>query len=211
MPSRQFTAGEYPLGCPGWSVSEAAAPAAPHVARCPWAVRRAPPGRPAVAGSTKAGSRGPLPRPDAWRHDGRALEPSAPAESAPPAAPETRGSPRPREGCESSNLQVMYSALWPPLGGESRGPLPRQEQTVGAAAGDLSEPGEHRAGRALEETGGCAPRLLERFDHDVVGFARVDEDAVGKGIHRPPMPSHQLSQGLDISLGDLGNHAPVGR
>src|SRR3989442_1157353 len=46
---------------------------------------------------------------------------------------------------------------------------------------------------------------------DVVGFARVDEDAVGKGIHRPPMPSHELSQGLDVSLGDLGNHAPVGR
>src|SRR2546426_805292 len=51
MPSRQFTAGEYPLGCPGWSVSEAAAPAAPHVARCPWAVRRAPPRPPAGGGA----------------------------------------------------------------------------------------------------------------------------------------------------------------
>src|SRR6266568_3206766 len=144
MPTRQFTAGEYPLGCPGWSVSEAAAPAAPHVTRCPWAVRRAPPGRPAVARSTKAGCRGPRPRPDAWWHDGRAL--------APPIAPVTRASPRPRVACESCDLHVM--------------------------------------------TARCAP---------------VDEDAVGKGIHRPPMPSHQLSQGLDISLGDLANHAPVGR
>src|SRR6266704_1735983 len=153
MPTRQFTAGEYPLGCPGWSVSEAAAP---------------------------------------------------------PIAPVTRASPRPRVACESCDLHVM-TARWAPLGAESPGPLPRQEQTAGAAAGDLGEPGEHRAGGALEETGGCAPRLLERFGHDVVGFAPVDEDAVGKGIHRPPMPSHQLSQGLDISLGDLANHAPVGR
>src|SRR3989449_9111207 len=125
-------------------------------------------------------------------------------------APATRASPRPRAACESCDLHVM-TARWPPLGGESPGPLPRQEQTAGEAAGDLGEPGEHRAGRALEETGSCAPRLLERFGHDVVGFARVDEDAVGKGIHRPPMPSHELSQGLDVSLGDLGNHAPVGR
>src|SRR5438128_11973500 len=162
MPSRQFTAGESPLGCPGWSVSEAAAPASPHVARCPWAVRRAPPGRPAVARSTKAGWRGPRPRPDAWWHDGRAL--------APQIAQATRASPRPRVACESCDLHVT-TARWAPLGAESRGQLPRQEQTAGAAAGDLGEPGEHRAGRALEETGGCAPRLLERFGHDDMGLS----------------------------------------
>src|SRR2546422_8248541 len=50
-------------------------------------------------------------------------------------SPATRASPRPRAACESCDLHVM-TARWPPLGGESPGPLPRQEQTAGEAAGD---------------------------------------------------------------------------